>query len=175
MLDACVVEAKLLGMSVVRADASDAACGAYGVARRLYHELLEALPEAAGRASSARGALLARVSDDPMAVGVASQRQPCRERVQKVLVDFWREAARETSIAIAIDDADQIDPPSAALLSALAGAHGRFGITLILTRRGDRPAQPALACLIDAATRLELAPLAPEQTETLLRAVFGDV
>ena len=54
LLDACVLEAKLLGAIVLRADAADAQPGDYGVVRALGAQLLEALPEAGARARHVR-------------------------------------------------------------------------------------------------------------------------
>lgn len=60
-LDACVLDAKLLGAVVLRADAADGASGDYGVARSLADQLFAALPKLARRCAAPRKAALAHV------------------------------------------------------------------------------------------------------------------
>src|SRR2546425_12459059 len=51
VLDACALEGKLVGATVVRADAADGANGDWGVARALCAQLFELLPTEAEEAS----------------------------------------------------------------------------------------------------------------------------
>ena len=175
LLDACVLEAKLLGMVVLRGDSSDSARGDYGLAGALCDELLEALPGVAERAAAPRRALLARVSD-ALADRAAPQgplvgRQP----LHAAILDWWHAATRGRRVVIAVDDADAIDEPSAALLAAIAHRRGRRNISLLLTRDSGKPEPSALAIVREAARTLTLSPFDGEQTEALMRAVFGEV
>jgi hypothetical protein len=60
-LDACVLEAKLEGAVVLRADAGDALGGDYAVARALATQLLEAAPDVARALAEAKLEILRRV------------------------------------------------------------------------------------------------------------------
>jgi hypothetical protein len=174
LLDACVLEAKLLGMVVLRGDASDSARGEYGLAGALCDELLAALPGVAERAAAPRRALLSRVTD-ALADGKAQTGQFERQPLHAAILDWWQSATRGRRVVIAVDDADAIDEPSAALLAAIAHRRGRRNISLLLTRDCGEPEPTALAIVREVATTLTLAPFDGEQTEALMRAVFGDV
>jgi anti-anti-sigma regulatory factor len=174
ILDACVLEAKLLGATVVRGDASDSADGDYGLVKSLARQLSRELPEVVRHSAEPwREVLLGMVPD----LGDASVKsQPPAERSQ--LQSAWRNwllsVARRTHLVIAVDDVDAIDEPSAAVLSALAHNAKRRSISLLLTARSDA-AGPALALLREAALPIAIDPLSELETETLLRSVFGDV
>ena len=91
LLDACVLEAKLLGAAVLRADAGDGAGGDWGVARALGAQLLELMPEqaASGRASLARRArprasTSCRTRRHGTATGRDARAQPARARAARL-------------------------------------------------------------------------------------------
>ncbi len=63
-LDACVLESKLAGAVVLRADAIDANPGNWGVAQSVSRQLLEALPQIALRAARPRAPVLGHVLPD---------------------------------------------------------------------------------------------------------------
>jgi hypothetical protein len=60
-LDACILEGKLLGATIVRADASDAHSGAWGAVRAIGNQLLDAMPQDALRAARPHLAVLGHV------------------------------------------------------------------------------------------------------------------
>jgi hypothetical protein len=172
-LDACILEAKLMGSVVLRAGASDGATGDYGAARTLARELLRALPEAAGRALAPQRSLIAQV--------VAELREPNeilpsaeRRHVQSALRDWLLAVARKNPMFIAVDDVDRIDEPSTALLAALADAAENRRMVIAVTRQVGRGEMLALRVLDDRGKVFDLAPLSALETENLVRSVFGE-
>jgi hypothetical protein len=232
MLDACVMEGKLLGAVVLRGEAADGAAGDYGLARALSDQLFTAVPGLAMRCAGLRRKVLANLlpqlrEDNPEpnsillvpatpsqpafgisspaplltalppgfamsipAAGIAFSKSspapagsvapgasaPERRELQTALRDFVAAVARQKHVVIAVDDCDSVDEPSAALLAALAHVAKRRKLTLLLTaRQNGATTAPALALLRQTSQPVPLSPLAPEQTEALLRSVFGDV
>jgi hypothetical protein len=174
LLDACVLEAKLLGALVLRGDASDSVSGDYGLVRSLCAQLVRHDPASARRHASAHRALLATMIEELGDGEGKSRLAPERRQLQAALRDFLLSLARSHRMVIAVDDVDGIDEPSAALLGALAHAAPRRSLWILLTLETGTPATPALSLLRQIARPLALSPLTLDQTEALLRSVFGD-
>jgi tRNA A-37 threonylcarbamoyl transferase component Bud32 len=186
-LDACVLEAKLLGATVLRAATSEAARGDYGVAIALAEQLLSQFPELASQAAGLRRPLLATVVPG---LAEAETREPSpalhgsgeqsaaggqtRRHLQTAFRDWFRSVARYKRIVIAVDDIERIDEPSAALLGALAHRSERRKLVVVATARSDVMTTPGLEVLRSVALRLSLAPLSREETEALLGSLFGN-
>ena len=177
LLDACGLEAKLLGANVARADASEGASREWAVARGLCAQLLELLPEQALQAARLSRATLAHVIDGLREDGEEVAPPPERSVLVRELRDFVLQLARAARLVLVIDDAERIDEPSAALIAALAHKTARHALVLVdATDIEIRPlAQGPLQLLDELATPIELGPLAAEQSEALMRSVFGDV
>ncbi len=148
-LDACVLDAKTLGATVLRASATEGGSVDFGVARVLAERLNEAFPSEATSAASGADpglqALLAR----------ASSKQP---------------------VMLAVDDVHRMDAPSAAVLASLAAEAHEGRVLLVVTMESDTASDaPALAVLARRCSPLALAPLTSEQTVELFKSVFGDV
>ncbi len=194
-LDACVLEAKLLGATVVRADAADAQHGEYGVVRALCTRLFAALPEVAQKHARPHAAvithLLPMLSALPdsapdaalhataefiteVASDAVSELVPERRHTHAALRDFLLSLSRRQRIVIAVDDFDVIDEPSAALLAALANGAQRRSLVLLLALDRAAETTPALSLVQEVALDVLLEPLDAAQTEQLLRGVFGD-
>jgi tRNA A-37 threonylcarbamoyl transferase component Bud32 len=190
MLDACILEARLLGMLVLRADASDSMeGGSYGVIRVLCEQLWQAEPELCEQAGQRRALILSEVL--PALRELASHPPPEPDRVStppgrsteatsrnkllSALQEFLLAVARSKPLLIAIDDMDLIDEPSAALLGMLAHVARQRPLGVCATSKQGGEPSPAVALLRATAARTSLAPLDAEQTEALLRSIFGDV
>jgi tetratricopeptide (TPR) repeat protein len=183
LLEACVVEAKMLGATTVRASASAGRTAGFAVAQTLAEQLLEMLPDAALASARAAGAL--DVLFDQGAGG-PELRPTLRAfgatdvpgvRRQKALSDWVLHVSETNRLAIAIDDAHEIDEPSAALLAVLARQAGGHRLLVAVTAetgaaRGD---SAALEVLASGSTRIALEPLTRAQTGELLGSLFGDV
>jgi hypothetical protein len=176
LLDACTLEAKLMGATVLRAGAADAASGDYGVARALCGQLLSALPEPSEQNATPRRALLAQVLPQlaDASVKAAGTASVARRHIQAGLRDFLLAIARTNHVVIAVDDCESVDEPSAAWLGALAHGAGRRRLTLLLTTRTGTAPGSALELLAELLRTLEVEALQPAQTHALLRSLFGD-
>ncbi|HMI89955.1 MAG TPA: hypothetical protein VK509_01265, partial [Polyangiales bacterium] len=107
----------------------------------------------------------------------ASNVVPERDLLVRELRDFVLALAREQRLLIAVDDFDRIDEPSMAVLAALAYKAERDPLIVALTieHDGGFAASPALRLLRSVCDNVALEPLSEEQTEALVRALFGDV
>jgi hypothetical protein len=176
-LDACVLEARLLGANVLRADASDGGTGDYGVIRALGEQLIKVVPKLAADVARLHRSVLCRVLPS-LAIEADAEAEPAggepieRRHIQTTLRDFFRAIARSRRIVIAVDDLERADEPSLAILAALAHKSERRKLVLIATTRGSTQTSPALELVRDAALRIELPPLSPAHTEALLESVF---
>jgi hypothetical protein len=184
MLAACLLEAKLLGIRVVRADASDNATGDYGVVRALCAQLWQDAPELCEQAAQGRERMLAHVlpalaprvvRDEGSQDGSDPARPAARKRLQSAIRDFLTAFARERPLAIGVDDVESIDEPSAALLGLLAHVAKLRPVTLITSTRPTADSTGAVTLIRELGMVVNLPPLDAEQTDALLRSVFGDV
>jgi len=178
MLDAVVLRAKLLGIAVLRGDAGDGAGRPYGLMRALCAQLFELWPEAALRQASLQPSVLAQVIDLPGRPPPPAEPTVERRHLHAALRDFVRALCRSHTLAIAVDDVELVDEPSAALLAALCHGAAKRKLALLLTttstsRSSAEPA-PALALIREVAEVIALAPLSASESEALLRSVFGD-
>lgn len=173
-LDACVLEAKLLGSTVLRATVADGAPGDYGAIAALLAQLFEVLPDLCEQTAQPRAALLARVLPALGPRASPPSAPPERRHLQAALRDFFLTIARSKHLVLAVDDIAAIDEPSAAVLGALAHGAARRRLTLMLTALSGPSDSPALALLRELAERIVLEPLDLEQTHGLLGSLFGD-
>ena len=170
-LDVCVLEAKLAGALVLRIGRAEAGSGPYGGARALLEQLAQltsarergSLPPQAGAALQAG----AREPSDP------SARADC----QAALLAYLTRIAKSRLLALAVDDVHALDEPTSALLAALATRVERRRLVLLTACDASAAAGAgaALRVLRDASHELPLLPLAPHETDELLRSVLGDV
>jgi hypothetical protein len=179
-LDACVLEAKIGGAIVLRADASDAVAGEYGVARALAAQLVEAAPEIARASAEPRLDALRLVVP---ALGDRSTRPSlsmppnAATEIPPALRAWFTQVAEERPLFIALDDADRCDPPSLALVALLAREASDRKLLIGATLPDDISPQQtnALKLLVQESRSIALAPLSAARAERLLRSLFGDV
>jgi hypothetical protein len=177
LLDACVLEAKLLGMIVLRAEAgSESAPGA--VLRVLAAQLVAAAQELALAKVEPYLAELAPVL--PEVCGRTSHLPSSSDdALPPALLSWFREVAEERPLLVAIDDVERLDALSAAFVVRLGQACPSCAISLLATassaeaRGSSRDAAPAALARIS--TLLDLVPLDAIQTKQLLGSVFGEV
>jgi hypothetical protein len=177
LLDCAVLEGKLLGAAVLRADAGDAAHGDWGVARALCNQLFELLPKEAGAAARLSRDVLGHLIEAALGDEPEPAHPPERGVLLRELRDFILALSRVQRLLLVVDDLDAIDEPSAALLAALAHKTDRQGMLLVLAvDREHEPAASASLRLIHLVAYLvELDQLQADETEALMRSVFGDV
>lgn len=234
-LDAFILEGKLLGTTVLRADASDAHSGAWGVVRAIGNQLLDAIPHEALKSVKSKISLLGHVfpellnranaiaslppkdalfalndkaktsvvfqteggeplsssearvkrnswrpppiSHSEMPLESLDDPQQLRPRVQAALRDWLLSVSDQRCLMLAVDDFHRIDEPSAAFLALLANEiSGKNVFVVVTTEIGSASDVAASLKLIKQKSRcISLSPLNLEQTQELLRSVFGDV
>ena len=133
----------------MRADASDAARGDWGVARALGAQLIELMPDEAARPRALSRDVLGHVLDGLRGDAPRRGRAPERSLLIRELRDFVLALARAQRLLIAVDDVDRIDEPSAALLAALAHKAERHPLMLALAIDSDdetRRSRRSLRC-----------------------------
>jgi Protein kinase domain/AAA ATPase domain len=178
MIDACVFEGKLLGALVVRADAGDA-IGPWGVARAIAAQLFAWLPQESMEATRLSAGVLGYVIDDLRSEQSASITVtfPERSLILRELRDFVLALARHQRLLVVVDDADRIDEPSAAWLAALADKAERQKLMVVVAMEPEleRNGPTSLHLFRSLAYRVPVPALDSEQTEALMRSIFGDV
>ena len=184
LLEACVVEAKMLGATTLRADASATRTVGFAVAQTLAEQLLETLPNAALASARSSGAIELLFEQQGASEALARPRlrafagsdAPAVRR-QKALSDWVLHVSETNRLAIAVDDAHEIDEPSAALLAVLAsqGRSQRLFVAATAETGAARGTSPALQVLAECSAKIALRPLTRAQTEEVLGSLFGDV
>ncbi|MBN1653812.1 MAG: protein kinase [Deltaproteobacteria bacterium] len=195
-LDACVMEAKLAGLIVLRAEALDARSGDYSVVKALINQLREEIPVVISEEAQPYRSVLAPVfpklfaarSEDigpeltPRAeAGQASRKsveiQSFRSQIQNALSACLRAVSRRRALAIAVDDFHRIDETSAASLALLSQeiTDERLMVAVSVENAAACVSQQALDLIRQKAKTIEITDLDRAQTETLLISVFGEV
>ncbi|HEX3596275.1 MAG TPA: AAA family ATPase [Polyangiaceae bacterium] len=182
LLDALVLEGKLAGAVVLRADASDAAAGPYGVTRAVASQLLRLLPEVAVRAAEPYRTVLGHIVPELAGDGVVLQAfedsRHLSRRLQPAMRQWIADVGRRRSLIVAVDDLQRVDEASAALFAILASEISQRSVLLATTLDSSVIAPPHLAptlkVLADASTSLELAALEAPHAEQLLGSIFGE-
>jgi hypothetical protein len=181
LLDACVLEAKTVGATVLRVSGA-AASQPFSGAHALAIELLEGLPEPARHCAEATGAqdlLLVAASDaaldDAPRAPVLERLQSDRHRTLSALLAWITAVCRERLVVIVADDVERMDEASLALLAALAHGAREARLLLLLSAPSDPGANPpaALGVLRSHCAAVRLAPLTQDQFESLFASVFG--
>jgi len=179
MLDACILEAKTLGASVLYARAEASGGEPLALAQQLCEQLCELHASAAHASAIAQDASRLFRTDEagePRLIELARSELP-RTELQTALVRWLADVARVHPLLIAVDNLERVDEPSAALLARLASELQRRALLVVATVPSG-PADersPAIAVLEEAGRSLDLLPLTEGQTQELLGSVFGDV
>jgi serine/threonine protein kinase/tetratricopeptide (TPR) repeat protein len=182
LLDACSLEARTRGFTVLRATASGAR-EAFSVAHALTTHLLDALPVAhsvrdfpeifLNQATPAND----HTEGEPHGHSLRSFTDPAvpRAQLQRALRRLWTSVSRTHPLLVAIDDVHKMDEPSAALVAELLDKSKRGGLWVALTAETGEAVNTAQRALSWRCNVQELTLLTFEQTTTLLASVFGDV
>jgi tetratricopeptide (TPR) repeat protein len=179
-LNAAVVEGKLLGATVLHAGSSASKNQRFAVARALASQLLQSLPEPALASARSSGAIETLFEEDGRAtprLRPFSEAEGERQfQLQKALADWMLRVAERHPLVVAIDDGNEIDESSAALLAAMVSQARRHRLLVGVTLETGAPqsAPAALGVLSSRSTRIELSPLTADETEKLLGSLFGD-
>jgi hypothetical protein len=189
MLDAGVLEAKLLGANVLRAAATKGATVDLAVARTLAEQLLVVLPVAAPQLAHGCGTFAtlfeseAPANTQAAAPAAVSRLKPFPEAsgermtLQRALADWFLYVSDHHPLLIAVDDAQGIDEASIGFLAVLAERGGRHRLLVVVSVEQNSLGkdQAAIEVLASKCRSLGLHALELTQTEQLLSSVFGDV
>jgi hypothetical protein len=185
-LDACAIEAKLAGATVVRVNGRAAFAtplvAAYGIAE----QVLEELPDLA--ASCAYDLNLAHklfVGADVAEAANANQRTRLRSleelssdryEVRTNLSRWLRAVSERQPIVIAVDDLERVDQASIAWLASVAHDVSALRILIVATLQSsaDTTSHASLRVLCSLAAKMPLPALSTAQTETLFGSIFSD-
>jgi hypothetical protein len=198
-LDACALEAKLSGALLLRCDARDASAGKWGATHALLRQLIARAPELALKCLLPHARLLRQVLPElvsslealrpegevqspdieSQALGAAELRVAVQTALRIALCDV----AEQRLVLIAVDDATQLDEPSAALMALLADRARQRRLLIFVTteeaKQNDNTNtntnDKALALLLSAGATIRLRHLAHDETQQLMMSLFGDV
>jgi hypothetical protein len=184
MLDAFVLEAKLVGATAVRAGYADA-IRPFGVAASLAQQIHCAAPSLAFAAAMANPTACAMLYAD--APGTAAGAGPNlvdltrpgldRAELQSALRTWVLEFATRRPVAIAVDDLDRIDEPSAALFASLTweASSRRLVYAAALTASEPSSSDGAVEIVRKHAEEISLFPLSADEVTALFTSLFGNV
>ncbi|HET8935792.1 MAG TPA: serine/threonine-protein kinase [Polyangiales bacterium] len=167
VLDACALDAKTFGFTVLRATASGTH-EAFAGARALITHLLAALPQHPA------------LSEFPQLFVSQTELQSFSEsalsaaQLQRALCQLLLLVSRTHPLLIAVDDVHRIDELSAALLAELTEEARRGGLLVVLTADREDAESHTLSVLSRRCEALPLSPLTHDETQLLLSSLFGD-
>jgi hypothetical protein len=184
MLDAFVLEAKLVGATAVRAGYGDAT-RPFGVAASLAQQIHRTAPSlalAAAMANPERCSML-YAEPDGKAEGAArnlvdvTRSDLDRAELQSALRTWVLEFSSRRPLAIAVDDLDRIDEPSAAFFASLTweASKRRLVYAAALTPCESSSSDGAIEVVRKHADEIVLAPLDVQEVTALFASSFGNV
>ncbi|HVW24436.1 MAG TPA: serine/threonine-protein kinase [Polyangiaceae bacterium] len=181
MLDAFVLEAKLVGAVAVRAGYADAG-RPFGVAASIATQIHRAAPSLARSAASKDPKIAAILypaasAAANVALGDVTRADLDRTALQEALRSFILAFASSRALVLAIDDVDRIDEPSAALLASLTWEAGtrRLVFAGVVTEKNGGANDAAVSIIHKHAAPIALGPLSETDVTALLASLFGDV
>jgi tetratricopeptide (TPR) repeat protein len=193
LLDVCALEAKLAGTLVLRADSTAGSGRRWGVASKLLEQLLQQAPELGAKLLTDHKALLVPLMPalmqrlDPDAAAATARTsvlpsaevdQPARAELQTALREIMLAVAQQHALVLVVDDLDNLDEPSAALIALLAHQAAQQRILIVVAAETDvikRNEQPALQLIWSLADAVRLRDLNLPQTTGLMISLFGAV
>jgi hypothetical protein len=162
LIDACVLEATLVGALVARVGASALFGGAFAAVHAAIDQWADALAGPLAERLRALTATAAPTTDSD---------EGNHARIAAGILEL----ARERALLLAVDDAQRIDSASVAVFALLARASGAHKLLVCANLPADLELREAISLrmLVDATERVELRAWTLPQTEALLRSLFG--
>jgi len=172
-LDAIVLEAKLLGFEVLRADASDSVGKPFGVARRLFDELTSKDPRITENEKVQR-VLRFFAGGEQLTSKSGYIKQ---ERAVATCCEIFDQVSINNPFAIIVDDIHSVDAFSLALLAILCTKNRakKMLIALSIEQGAAFEARSAIALLSQVAYIIALKRFTQDNCRDLLASMFGDV
>ena len=186
-LDACALEGKLSGCTVLRVDGVAAGALEYGAVRALLLQLHASLapaerealqlPEAV-REQLLPGVAWERSAGEQLPERASDLAPAVTESLARPLHDFLLRVTVQKPLMILIDDFETLDASSAALFASLsrAAASKRLVLVTVCTSElAGADADPVLHILQEYSRKLTIVPLTAADTSALLTSICGDV
>ena len=167
MLDACALEARTIGFSVLRATLHVDETPGISLVHTLSRELRRAAP---GQAPS--------IAPKARAVTSRSTAHAVRKRgAETVGLTRWvARVSRQHPLLIIVDDCEQLDDLSLGLLCKLVQRASKQRLILLMASSEERETAPVGVKVLRSQSELwTLDPLSLEETAQLLASIFGDV
>jgi hypothetical protein len=179
MLDAFVLEAKLVGAVAVRAGYADAG-RPFGVAASIATQIHRAAPSLARASTDSKIAAVLYPTTHAAtstAIGDVTRSDLHRTELQDALRSWILAFASSRPLVLAIDDVDRIDEPSAALLASLTWEAGtrRLVFAGVVNEKNGGANDAAVSIIHEEAAPIALGPLSETDVNSLLASLFGDV
>jgi tetratricopeptide (TPR) repeat protein len=180
LLDEAAHLAQVRGATVVQVGAA-AHPASYGVARAIGRALLQALPDTAKATAAAHVHVLGHLLPELLPLAGGPLRPPPedpseqRARTQDALTSWVLAIAAREPLALCVDDLHVADDNSVAMLAVLPFVARDERLLLVASECTDaQPRAPeALKALREGSHRMRLRGLEREQTEALVRTLFG--
>jgi tetratricopeptide (TPR) repeat protein len=171
MLDACVMEAKLLGVLVARADASRVGDQRFAALRDVVEQWAAALPPA--DVQKLRAVVAEQAGTARQTLDLSDREGGVHARAAAAVLAL----ARGRALMLAVDDADRIDIGSMTVFALLSRgcADRKLVVCANLDLTVDTSDSIPLRMLDEASKPIESRAWTLHQTESLLQSVFGPV
>jgi hypothetical protein len=179
LLEALALEAKLSGVLVLQADGARARHDELAVARSLLDGIVLAAPDLALAAFAPHAAVLGPLLPSLAAKLPAPEPLPPLAGIERIarlehaLHAFIGSVAERQTLMLAVDDIDEADEASRVSIAWLGREAAERKLVVCVTAKSAQWSGP-VAALSESAVRIGLSPFNGEQTERLLRSVFGD-
>jgi tetratricopeptide (TPR) repeat protein len=162
LLDACVLEATLVGALVARVTPSALFGGPFAALQSVIEQWADALAGPSAERLRELTATAARGTDSD---------EGSHARIASGILAL----ARERALLLAVDDAQRIDAASVAVFALLARASGAHKLLVCASLPATLELRESISLrmLVDATERVELRAWTLLQTEALLRSLFG--
>lgn len=172
LLASFLLEAKLRGMVAIRADAEAGRGEAFGVVRELSRSLQESEPVLAQELFDEFPDLVTVMGPDAAGDGGEIDPNDWIPLTRK-FSDWFVRLAGKRSTVIGVDDLDECDGPSAAVLATIAAGAADEPLLVVTTARNGSKV-PHTERMRHAGGSIALVPFRPADTRALMTAVFGD-
>jgi hypothetical protein len=177
LLDVSLLSSKLLGMTVVRADADDGEED-YGVVRRLFAQLQHVMPEVIREVTAPVLGVLGHVIPELIAgrdvqLVAATDIASLRPQLQSALRQVFLDVAGRRPLLFAIDDLHAIDEPSLAAIGLVAQNVRRAPMVILATAISDATPMAGFKLFASIASKVSLHNFTPDEAQSLLSSVFG--
>ena len=181
LLDACVLQAKLAGITALRVDGEAGAGERLSVAIPLIQQLLEANSERAVWAAEDQWDALCHLlpplrKQAPERAVQALDPKQVQQQALPVLRKWLLRFVEQQPVLLVVDEVERLDAESRNLIALLAERARRHPLLLLVSRDADLELEcDALRILEGSSRELRLQPLTLGQSQALLASIFGEV